>query len=221
MRRWHFGEDPGPLREVLARGGILAIPTESSYGLAADPRNPVGVEAIFAAKGRAGSQPLPVVIAGVEQLAELGIEAGSAALASAARYWPAPLSILLRIAMPLPAAAGSGSLAVRVPAHSELRSLLDILGPLTATSANHSGAPPILEPDEAVALLAGTDAVLVDGGVLPGGPPSTLVEWTPAGWHVLRSGSFDPTLLFSAGAAENSAEIGGSPLATVRAERNA
>jgi L-threonylcarbamoyladenylate synthase len=197
---WRFGDDLAPLRELLARGGILAIPTESSYGLAADPRNPVGVEAIFAAKGRARINPLPVVVAGVNQLPELGIAANSPALAEAARWWPAPLSVLLPFARgkELPAAAGATELAVRVPAHSRLRELLAILGPLTATSANPSGQPPILDPLAAQEFLRGSNARVIDGGSLPGGAPSTLVQWTGAGWRVLRPGSFPTDLLFSA-----------------------
>lgn len=200
---WHFGEDPAPLRELLARGGILAIPTESSYGLAADPRNPVGVEAIFAAKGRAAIKPLPVVVAGVNQLPELGIASDSPALAQAERWWPAALSVLLPFAPSnrsnrLPAAAGAADLAVRVPAHAALRELLAAVGPLTATSANHSGEPPILEPLLAREFLQGRDAMVIDGGRLPGGEPSTLVQWTETGWRVLRQGSFPAGALFSA-----------------------
>lgn len=202
---WRFGEDPAPLRELLARGGILAIPTESSYGLAADPRNPVGVEAIFAAKGRAAIKPLPVVVAGVSQLTELGIAPDCRAVAIAARWWPAPLSVLLPFALEgrsghalrLPAAAGAEVLAVRVPAHNALRELLAILGPLTATSANLAGEPPILEPLAAQDFLRGSDAMVIDGGSLPGGEPSTLAEWTGTGWKVLRAGSFPVDTLFS------------------------
>ena len=209
---WRFGEDPAPLRELLARGGILAIPTESSYGLAADPRNPVGVEAIFAAKGRAPIKPLPVVVAGVSQLAELGIAADCPAIAVAARWWPAPLSVLLPFAadggsaLPLPAAAGAEVVAVRVPAHDALRELLAILGPLTATSANLAGEPPILDPLAAQEFLRGCDAMVIDGGSLPGGEPSTLAEWTGSGWKVLRAGSFPLDALFSGTTEENQLE---------------
>lgn len=198
---WRFGEDPAPLRELLARGGILAIPTESSYGLAADPRNPVGVEAIFAAKGRAAIKPLPVVVAGVSQLTELGVAPDCPAIAIAARWWPAPLSVLVPFASqgaaPLPAAAGAAVVAVRVPAHDALRELLSRLGPLTATSANLAGRPPILEPLAAREFLLGSDAMVIDGGSLPGGEPSTLAEWTGTGWKVLRAGSFPLDTLFS------------------------
>lgn len=190
-RRWQFGDDPQPLRDLLARGGVLAIPTESSYGLAADPKSAAGVEAVYRIKSRERGKPLPVVAADLAQIASLGIALGDEALCLAATVWPAALSVLLPIASQLPAAAGEPALAVRIPDHALLRGLLQELGmPLTATSANLSGEPPLLELDAAAELLAGRDAVVIDGGVLPGGPPSTLVAWTGSDWRVLREGRF-------------------------------
>jgi L-threonylcarbamoyladenylate synthase len=111
------------------------------------------------------------------------------------QIWPAPLTAILPIVSiegrPLPAAAGLPELAVRVPAHAGLRTLLSELGGgLTATSANPSGGAPATTPEAAAALLAGEDGALVDGGTLPGGPPSTIVRWTPGGLEVVRAGSF-------------------------------
>jgi len=189
---WHWGEDVGPLRACLDRGGVLAIPTESSYGLGADPGNPEGVATVYRLKGRAATKPLPVVIAGRRQLPGLGIDPDLPILVSLSQGWPGPLSVLLPLLRPLPAAAGAGSLAVRIPGHPGLRGLLAALDrPLTATSANRSGGLPIVDPRDLPGLLAGEDAVVVDDGLLPGGPPSTLVEPVPEGWRVVRQGSFD------------------------------
>jgi L-threonylcarbamoyladenylate synthase len=196
---WHWGDPIQPLRELLARGGVLAIPTESSYGLGADPRSPAGVAAIYRVKEREAGKALPVVVSGREQLASLGIEPGVNLGAGANLYiverlfelWPAPLTVVLPISRPLPAAAGGDRLAVRVPEHGKLRELLAALGHgLTATSANRSGGEPILDPAAAAELLAGEEAVIVDGGVLPGGPPSTLVAIEDGGLVVLRTGRF-------------------------------
>jgi tRNA threonylcarbamoyl adenosine modification protein (Sua5/YciO/YrdC/YwlC family) len=183
---WRFGEALAPLRALLAQGGILAIPTESSYGLAAHPGSAAGIEAIYRIKGRERGKPLPVVIAGFDQLAGLGIAADLPILGPLSAFWPGPLTVVLplglgggpgeRGAAPVAAAAGSGSLAVRVPGHPRLLDLLSRLGHgLTATSANRSGGEPILDPRQAAELLAGELAMVVDGGLLPGGPPSTLV----------------------------------------------
>ena len=166
-------------------------PTESSYGLAADPRNPAGVEAIYRINGREGGKALPVVVADAAQLAGLGVDPNLYIVKGLLALWPAPLTAVLPIARPLPASAGESTLAVRVPAHEGLLRLLREIGHgLTATSANRSGEAPVLDPEAAAALLAGEDAMVVDGGVLPGGPPSTLVAIEGEGLAVLRTGRF-------------------------------
>jgi len=193
---WTWGQDVSVLREALKRGGILAIPTESSYGLATDPLSSRGVEAVFEIKGRAPDKPLPVVVANLDQAYALGVRRVSAGLAEAAARWPAALSLLVELEAPIPASAGSRTLALRIPAHQRLRELLAALGtPLTATSANASGQPSMTSPAETEALLAGTDAWLVDDGVLPGGPPSTLVRWRGGGFSILRPGRYPHQLL--------------------------
>ena len=123
--RWRWGEPLAPLREALGRGGILAIPTESSYGLAVDPRDRRGVEAIYRVKERERGQPLPVVAASLEQLVALGVAIDEPLFRRLAAAWPAPLSLVVPAAAGLPAAAGGDTLAVRLPGH---RPLLRLLG---------------------------------------------------------------------------------------------
>jgi L-threonylcarbamoyladenylate synthase len=200
---WHFGEPVAPLAALLARGGLLAIPTESSYALAAPPGSAAGVEAIYRLKRRERGKALPVVIAGLDQLAGLGIPRDLPILESLSAFWPGPLTAVLPVAgagaagaSALPAAAGLGSLAIRIPGHPQLLALLSELGHgLTATSANRSGGEPLLDPLQAAELLAGEAAMVIDGGVLPGGLPSTLVAAVAGaaadgGWGVvvLRAG---------------------------------
>jgi L-threonylcarbamoyladenylate synthase len=193
-RFWHPGDPLAPLAALLLRGGVLAVPTESSYGLAADPRNPIGVAAVYRIKGRDVGKPLPVVVADRGQLAGLGIDPDLPILEPLSACWPGPLTAVLplaRAAAPLPAAAGERTLAVRIPGHDGLRRLLAGLGHgLTATSLNRSGGAPVLDPRGAAALLAGEDAMIVDGGILPGGAPSTIVAIEESGPVVLRAGSF-------------------------------
>ena len=196
---WRWGDPIQPLRALLARGGVLAIPTESSYGLGADPWNPAGVETIYRIKARERGKALPVVVAGLNQLDSLGVRLGSDLginrhlniVNRLFAHWPAPLTVILPVGRPLPASAGERALAVRVPEHEELRELLAALGHgLTATSANRSGGEPVLDPSGLPELLAGEDAMIVDGGILPGGPPSTLVAIREEGLVVLRAGRF-------------------------------
>lgn len=191
------------LSEHLSRGGVLAIPTESSYGLAVDPRSAAGVDAIYRIKEREAGKPLPVVAADRGQVAALGVDPGLPELDLLERVWPAAVTAVLPLLSPgsLPAAAGEGTVAVRVPGHAGLRELLARLGlPLTATSANRSGEPPVLDPGRAAELLAGCLpeavreeaeplAVVVDGGTLPGGPPSTIVRIRGVHLEVLREGA--------------------------------
>lgn len=203
--RWRWGEDLRPLLAVLEGGGVVAIPTESSYGLAVDPRNRRGVEAIYEIKGREPAKALPVVVADASQALDLGVPA--TALAAAARLWPAPLSVLMPLAAPLAASAGGVTLAVRVPAHRRLRQLLADLGfGLTASSANRSGETPIVEPQALSPLLAGRLAIVVDDGALGGGPPSTLIEWHGDEVRILRQGAYPATRLVG----EPSAQSGDS-----------
>lgn len=176
--RWRFGDMLDSVRQRVERGAVLAIPTESSYGLAVDPRSRKGVRAIYRIKGRDAGKPLPVVIGGLQQLDDLGIDPDLPILSRLAACWPGPVTAVLPMregAAPVPAAADSPTLAVRVLGHARMRGLLSLLGPLTATSANPSGGSPLLDPAEAAELLAGEDALVIDDGVLPGGPPSTLV----------------------------------------------
>ncbi len=187
---WRWGDSMEPLRGLLARGGVLAIPSESSYGLGCDPRSERGMTAIYALKGREAAKPLPLVAADRGQLEALGVRFEPPEMERLARAWPAALTLVLPLRYPVPAAAGGATLAVRVPAHDRLRELLRALGPMTATSANRSGEPPVLEPTGLAGLLAGADAVIVDDGRLPGGPASTVVAWGPGGMEVLRRGAY-------------------------------
>lgn len=192
-RSWQPGEALAPLRRHVASGGILIIPTESSYGLAVDPRNPDGVEAVYRLKGRERGKPLPVVAADRQQILDLGVAADAEGLDRACELWPAPLSLVFPIAEPLAATGGVATLAVRIPAHRRLRQLLQDLGcALTATSANLSGRAAIVEPSRLGGLMERSEAILIADGVLPGGPPSTLLQPTVGRVDVLRRGAFDP-----------------------------
>jgi len=183
-----------PAREVLRRGGILALPTESSYGLAVDPRDATAIERIYRLKGRPAEKALPVVCAGPEDLVALGLTLSEPILAWALARWPAALTVLAPLQEPIAAAAGLTRLAVRIPGHAGLRGLVaELGGALTATSANPAGEEPYLDPVKLAAWLEsrGVDALVVDGGALPGGPPSTLVEWANGGPKVVRPGRLE------------------------------
>ena len=178
------------LSVVLAHGGVAAVPTETFYGLAADPMNERGVSRVLEIKGRNDGKPLLVLFSERSHLAALGIAADSATLDRFLRIWPAPLTVVLPLREPIAASRSAPALAVRMPAVPAVRELLTRVGPLTGTSANRSGEPPLADPDEvARALGAGID-VLVDGGPAPGGKPSTIVDATGREPLVVRAGAF-------------------------------
>jgi L-threonylcarbamoyladenylate synthase len=178
------------LRDLLAGGGVVALPTETFYALGADPTSERGVSRIFEVKGRDDAKPLLVLFSSRKQLEDLGVSAHPDLIDRLFRLWPAPLTAVLPLGAPIAASRGSATLGVRMPAAPAVCELLDALGPLTGTSANRSGEPPIADPD-AVADTLGTDLdVLIDGGLAPGGEPSTVVDATRNPPEVVRPGAF-------------------------------
>ena len=174
---------------MLASGGVAAIPTETFYGLAADPRSPEGCRRVFAIKGRDAGKALPVLVASPEDLPALGVQASPGALGKIVALWPAPLTAVFALSAPL-AASGEASLAVRIPAHADLRRLLAAAGPLTGTSANRSGAPAAASADAVAEALGGEIDLLIDGGATAGGRPSTIVDAREDPPRLLRPGAF-------------------------------
>ncbi len=178
------------LGALLASGGIAGIPTETFYGLAADPKSEVGVRRVLALKRRDAAKPLLVLFGARRQLASLGVAAVPATLDRFFAIWPAALTVILPLSAPIPASRDALSLGLRMPAHVALRDLLARIGPVTGTSFNRTGEPPCLDPEEAVRLMPGEIDVFVDGGRTAGGLPSTLLDATVDPPRVLREGAF-------------------------------
>jgi L-threonylcarbamoyladenylate synthase len=163
--------------DAIRLGRVVAFPTDTLYGLAANPYDASAVAAIFALKGRSGNQPLPLVAADISQVADVaGMNPGAMRLARA--FWPGPLTLLLRSTATFAAGVGSadGLVGIRVPDSEIGRVLARSVGHLlTATSANRSGDPPTADPDTVASTLPAV-AALVDGGPCRGGLPSTIVD---------------------------------------------
>lgn len=181
-----------PAAAWLREGRLVAFPTDTYYGLAADPRLAEAVARIFEVKGRDAASALPLVAASIEQVTQtLGPLAG-ASRQLAEIYWPGPLSLLMD---PPPdicdgVAGGTGAVAVRVPSHAVARALAAALGyPVTATSANRSGAPPASEAGQLDWLGAERDVLIVDAGPSPGGSVSTLVDARVSPPRLVRAGA--------------------------------
>lgn len=170
----------------------MAIPTDTLYGLAADPFSRSAVRRVFTIKGRGALQALPLVAADERQVeSDLGI-LPPLARRLAERFWPGPLTLVIPAPAALaPEALGGGTtVAVRVPAHAVTRALCAQFGrPLTATSANESGEPPTADPDVVWNVLGAKVDALVDSGRTPGGPASTIVDATGAEPRLIREGA--------------------------------
>ena len=178
--------------ELLRQGGLVALPTETVYGLAARADSSQAVAAIYRAKGRPDFNPLIVHVpdlAAAEEIAELDDRARDLS----ARFWPGPLTMVLPLragARIAPAVtAGLSTIALRSPAHPVMRAVLAVSGlPLAAPSANRSGGVSPTRAEHVAASLGERVDLVVDGGACTAGIESTIVALRPQGWQVLRPG---------------------------------
>jgi L-threonylcarbamoyladenylate synthase len=177
--------------EVLRRGGLVAYPTETFYGLGALARDAAAVARLVLAKGRPDGKPLPLVAGDRAQVDEVAVLSGPA-LRLAETFWPGPLTLVLpaRPGLPEPVAAGTGTVGVRIPGSEVARALaLAAGGALIATSANPAGGPPPCRAEDlSPELRARLDGVL-DGGPTPGGLPSTVVALEAGAPRLVRPGA--------------------------------
>jgi len=163
---------------ALEAGGVVVVPTDTVYGLAARPDRAEAVRAVYRAKGRPEGMPLPILAADEVQVRALGVAFTPAAAVLARRWWPGPLTLAFGFddAAARPTwLAGRDEVAVRVPDHDFLRALLGRTGVLAVTSANRHGTPTPHTAHEVAAGLGTSVAVVVDGGRLRD-VPSTLVN---------------------------------------------
>ena len=177
---------------LLRAGELVAFPTETVYGLGADATNDRAVAAIFAAKGRPSFNPLIVHLLKAEHAAALALVDARAALLMQ-RFWPGPLSLVLRRAphcrVSLLASAGLDTLALRVPAHPVAREILRVAGiPIAAPSANRSGHVSPTTADHVLEELEGRIAAVVDGGACSIGIESTVLDLSGLTPTLLRPG---------------------------------
>jgi L-threonylcarbamoyladenylate synthase len=176
---------------IVRRGGVVAIPTDTVYGLAADPFNLAAVERLFAIKRRAPSKPISLLIANLAMLQTLVSEVTPEAERLIDRFWPGPLTLIFKGIPSLSdrLTAGTGTIAVRLPQSVFLRRLIEAIGhPITATSANRSGDPDSLSAEEVLTALGSEVDRIVDGGSARSPLPSTLIDVTVTSPRLIREG---------------------------------
>jgi L-threonylcarbamoyladenylate synthase len=185
-------DDLEPAVRALRTGGVVAFPTETFYGLAADPRSQQAVTKIFSVKQRQADQSLPLIAASLEQVTDHVGSMTPLATRLASRAWPGPLTLIIPASSLLceDVHRSTGNVAVRVPSDSIARALAGSAGhPITSTSANVSGEPPATLPDDVAAAFGDSIDVLIDAGRTPGGLPSTIVDATGDEPVLVRAGA--------------------------------
>lgn len=185
---------------TLRGGGVVALPTDTVYGIAVALDAPDGIARLFAAKGRPPDRAIMVLADGLEQVASLvGVPATARALAS---LWPGGLTLVLPlregVALPAALTAGTHTLGVRVPDHPTPRAIARAVGPIPTTSANRSGEPEARDAAAVVAALGEAVDLVLDGGRSRGGVPSTVVDCSVPRPRILRAGAIPAGTLAAA-----------------------
>ncbi|HZM72737.1 MAG TPA: L-threonylcarbamoyladenylate synthase [Candidatus Polarisedimenticolia bacterium] len=178
--------------EALRGGGIVALPTDTVYGIAValDARD--GIPRLFAAKSRPPDRSIALLVADRVQAEALG-ELDTTARALADAFWPGGLTLVVPrregLALPPELTSDARTVGLRVPDHAAPRALAAAVGPLPTTSANRSGEPEARDADAIEAVLGDAIELILDGGPAPGGPASTVVDCTGPRPRVLRVGA--------------------------------
>jgi L-threonylcarbamoyladenylate synthase len=196
-----FVDPEAPQRDAIEEaakwildGGVVAIPTDTLYGLAADPFSAGAVARVFAVKGRGAERALPLIAADAAQAAAYLARLAGEGLRLAERYWPGPLTLLVPAPRGLASEVhgGTGKVGVRVPRDGVARAICREVGrPVTATSANISGEPATADPAEVERTLGARIDLLIDTGPTPGGAPSTIVDTTMTPPALVRAGAIE------------------------------
>ena len=167
--------------ELLGGGGLVAFPTDTVYGIACRVGDETALARLFAAKRRPVEKRVPILVASLEAAAEMGLDT-SRARELADRFWPGGLTLVL--------AGSAGTQAIRVPDHPAALALIRASGPLATSSANRSGEPETYEASDVLVAFADTDLLdaVLDGGRVPGGVASSIVDLSVDPPRLLREG---------------------------------
>ena len=192
-------DEPQPDRidfivSCLRKGDVIALPTDTFYGLAVDPVNLQAVERIYQIKTRQKQKPLSLLISSLAQAYELARDTDPMLDKLADKFWPGPLTVIVRAGtkLPLRSTANTGNVALRIPDAAIPRAVVRMLGlPVTATSANAFGAPECTHAAGVRDQLGDRLPLIVDGGPTGRSLPTTIVDLSagPGTWQILREGA--------------------------------
>ena len=175
--------------DILARHGVVAFPTDTVYGLGARVFDTMSVDRLYSIKGREHTKAIAVLLSDIRQLPQVAAQLTPEIQVIASAFWPGPLTLIVPKHPNVPdIVSRMNTLGVRIPDHPVARQLIGLTGPLAVTSANLSGAPNTVTAAEVVDQLDGKIDLVVDGGVTPGGVPSTVVDCMSDRLKVVREG---------------------------------
>jgi L-threonylcarbamoyladenylate synthase len=189
---------------VLRDGGVIALPTDTVYGLAAAIDRPAAIDRLFRIKGRPESKAIPILLSETARASLVASPLPPLAAALAARFWPGGLTIVVPARSGLPSALltladGEATVGIRVPAHPLARAIIAAAGgALAVTSANRSGEAPALTAEEVHAWADPFPDLVIDGGRAPGGVASTVVQALSPTPTLLRAGAIAADVIVAA-----------------------
>ena len=177
---------------ILKNGGVVAVPTDTLYGLAACAFEEMAIERVFRLKGRPRGMPLPLLLAEADDISRWAADVPKVARDLARHFWPGALTLVLRRGDMIPhvLCGEAGTAGLRVPDHWVPRSIAQMLGtPITGTSANRSGKPGLTTAKAVRAEFGDEIDMVIDGEETPGGPSSTVLDLTRGQPRILRHGA--------------------------------
>lgn len=184
--------------ETLNNGGIIAYPTETFYGLGVKFDNEDSLRRLYELKQRPEEKPMPLIIGSREMLPMVLVSINNTASALMDKFWPGPLTLILRAKKELSQylTAGTDNIAVRIPGESIALQLAIMMGfPITATSANLSGMPSAEDAETVLRYFGNTIDLIIDGGKTPGGFSSTIIDVTGEKIKIVREGAMPVSAL--------------------------
>ena len=187
-----FDHGTGSAAEIICAGGLVAVPTETVYGLAGNGMDEKAVEKIYEVKGRPAIKPLSLMVASPEEIGRYAVDVPEAAKALAEKFWPGPLTIVLKANPDIPeiVRAGGDTIGLRCPDHAlTLKALREAGVPFAAPSANLSGAPSPKTAGDVLKVFDGVIDAVIDGGACTLGRESTILDMSKKPYRVLRQGA--------------------------------
>ena len=187
-----FDHGTGSAAEIICAGGLVAVPTETVYGLAGNGMDEKAVEKIYEVKGRPAIKPLSLMVASPEEIGRYAVDVPEAAKMLAEKFWPGPLTIVLKANPDIPeiVRAGGDTIGLRCPDHTlTLQALREAGVPFAAPSANLSGAPSPKTAGDVLKVFDGVIDAVIDGGACTLGRESTILDMSKKPYRVLRQGA--------------------------------